>query len=93
MMGKLLARATNYLRDEQDTVRRVKGALIYPASCSPFAVTTTIFLLAFVLPKFTAIYAQGRRTSDADEDPHGHEQLPGQPSISLPIGVAVTVAG
>jgi type IV pilus assembly protein PilC len=58
MMGKLLARATNYLRDEQDTVRRVKGALTYPAVMLTFATTTTIFLLAFVLPKFTAIYAQ-----------------------------------
>ncbi len=57
MMGKLLARATAYLRDEQDTVRRVKGALIYPGVMMSFAVTTTIFLLAFVLPKFTAIYA------------------------------------
>jgi type II secretory pathway component PulF len=58
MMGKLLTRATNYLRDEQDTIRRVKGALTYPAVMLAFATTTTIFLLAFVLPKFTAIYAQ-----------------------------------
>jgi type IV pilus assembly protein PilC len=58
MMAKLLVRATNYLRDEQDTVRRVKGALVYPGVMLGFAITTTIFLLAFVLPKFTAIYAQ-----------------------------------
>lgn len=58
MMGKLLARATHYLRDEQDIVRRVKGALVYPAVMMAFAGTTTIFLLAFVLPKFSAIYAQ-----------------------------------
>jgi type IV pilus assembly protein PilC len=57
MLGKLLARATAYIRDEQDTVRRVKGALIYPGVMLGFAVTTTIFLLAFVLPKFTAIYS------------------------------------
>lgn len=58
MMGKLLARATHYLRDEQDIVRRVKGALVYPAVMMAFAGTTTVFLLAFVLPKFSAIYAQ-----------------------------------
>src|SRR5687767_4238090 len=58
MMGKLLTRATNYLRDEQETVRRVKGALVYPALMMTFASTTTVFLLAFVLPKFTKIYAQ-----------------------------------
>ena len=56
MMSKLLTRATNYLRDEQDTVRRVRGALTYPGIMLGFAVTTTVFLLAFVLPRFTAIY-------------------------------------
>ncbi len=57
MMGKMLVRATNYLRDEQDIVRRVKGALTYPCILLTFAVTMTVGLLAFVLPKFTAIYA------------------------------------
>ena len=57
MMAKMMNRAVAYLRDEQDIVRKVKGALTYPAIMFAFAVTTTIFLLAFVLPKFTAIYA------------------------------------
>lgn len=57
MMSKLLVRATNYLRDEQETMRKVKGALTYPGIMLGFAVTTTIFLLIFVLPRFTAIYA------------------------------------
>jgi type IV pilus assembly protein PilC len=57
MLSKLLNRAVAYMRDEQETVRRVKGALTYPAIMLSFAVTTTIFLLAFVLPKFTVIYA------------------------------------
>ena len=57
MMARLLNRATAYLRDEQETVRKVKGALTYPAIMFSFAVATTTFLLAFVLPKFTAIYA------------------------------------
>src|SRR5687768_9866037 len=57
MMGKLITRATNYLKDEQDTLRRVKGALTYPAIMLTFAVTVTIFLLAFVLPRFASIYA------------------------------------
>jgi type II secretory pathway component PulF len=57
MMGKLLQRATSYLRDEHDTIRRVRGALTYPAIMLAFAISTTTFLLAFVLPKFTAIYA------------------------------------
>jgi type IV pilus assembly protein PilC len=57
MMAKLLQRANNYLRDEHETLRRVRGALTYPAIMMAFALTTTTFLLAFVLPKFTAIYA------------------------------------
>jgi type IV pilus assembly protein PilC len=58
MMAKLLQRATNYLRDEHETIRRVRGALTYPAIMMGFAISTTTFLLTFVLPKFTAIYAQ-----------------------------------
>jgi type IV pilus assembly protein PilC len=57
LLSRLLVRATNYMRDEQETLRRVKGALTYPGIMLAFAVTTTIFLLAFVLPKFTVIYA------------------------------------
>ena len=57
MMGKLLNRATEYLRDEYEAIRRVRGALTYPAIMLFFAITTTTFLLTFVLPKFTAIYA------------------------------------
>jgi len=57
MMAKLLNRATAYLRDEAEIVRKVRGALTYPLIMFGFACTTTIFLLAFVLPRFTAIYA------------------------------------
>jgi type IV pilus assembly protein PilC len=57
MMAKLLHRATEYLRDEYETIRRVRGALTYPAIMLLFAISTTTFLLAFVMPRFTAIYA------------------------------------
>jgi type IV pilus assembly protein PilC len=57
MLGKLMVRATAYLRDEQEIIRKVRGACLYPAFMVSFAVLTTIFLLAFVLPKFTSIYA------------------------------------
>ena len=57
MMSKMMNRAVAYLRDEQDIVRKVKGALTYPAIMLSFAMITTLFLLAFVLPKFTTIYA------------------------------------
>jgi type IV pilus assembly protein PilC len=57
MLSKLLNRANAYMRDEQETLRRVRGALTYPAIMLGFAVTTTLFLLVFVLPRFTSIYA------------------------------------
>ncbi|CAN5460702.1 type II secretion system F family protein [soil metagenome] len=57
MLSKLLHRATQYLRDEHETIRRVRGALTYPGIMFAFACTTTLFLLAFVLPRFTTIYA------------------------------------
>lgn len=60
MLSRLLARAVNYLRDEQETLRRVRGALTYPCIMFAFALATTVFLLAFVLPKFTLIYANKR---------------------------------
>jgi type IV pilus assembly protein PilC len=65
MLAKLLGRAVTYLRDEQDTVRRVRGALTYPAIMLAFAISTTVFLMTFILPKFTAIYAQKGATLPA----------------------------
>lgn len=56
-LPRLLNRAVAYLRDERETLRRVKGALTYPTIMFLFACTTTIFLLTFVLPRFTGIYA------------------------------------
>jgi type IV pilus assembly protein PilC len=56
-MSVMLNRATSYLRDEQEILRKVRGALTYPGIMFGFAGLTTIFLLAFVLPRFTAIYA------------------------------------
>ncbi len=57
MMSRMMNRATAYLRDEQETLRRVKGALTYPGIMLAFALTTTLFLLVFVLPRFANIYS------------------------------------
>lgn len=56
-MAKMLGRAVQYLRDEQETIRKVRGALTYPAVMMAFVISTTCFLMTGVLPKFTAIYA------------------------------------
>ena len=93
MMGKLLTRATSYLRDEQDTMRRVKGALTYPAVMLCFAITTTTFLLAFVLPKFAAIYAsKGAALPTPTKILMGLSDFIVDHRISLPVTVGVTAA-
>lgn len=57
MLSKLMARGAQYMRDEQEIRGKVKGALTYPSVMFAFALATTCFLLVYVLPKFTAIYA------------------------------------
>ncbi len=89
MLGKLLSRAVIYLRDESETLRKVRGALTYPLIMLLFAVSTTVFLLACVLPKFTAIYSRKgaalpvptKVLMDLSEFVTGH-------AISLPLGIA-----
>jgi len=56
-LPKMLTRASAYLKDENDIVRKVKGAITYPCIMLSFAILTTVFLLIFVLPRFTSIYA------------------------------------
>ncbi|MCG3179292.1 MAG: Type II secretion system protein F [Phycisphaerae bacterium] len=57
-LGVMLERIAEYLTDEEETRKKVRGALVYPVSMLVFALAVTVFLMAFVLPKFTAIYAQ-----------------------------------
>ncbi|MEM8874996.1 MAG: type II secretion system F family protein [Planctomycetota bacterium] len=57
MMPLMLRRATTYLKNEREIMQKVRGALTYPSIMFSFAILTTVFLLAFVLPRFTKIYA------------------------------------
>lgn len=56
-MGPMLRRLADYMEQQRDLARTIKGALTYPAVMITFAIGVTIFLMTFVLPKFTAIYA------------------------------------
>lgn len=55
-MGEMLERVAEYLRDEQETVRKVRSALIYPAVMMGLAVATLVLMVTFLLPRFGAIY-------------------------------------
>ena len=56
-LSGMLEKLSEYLGSEAETRSQVKGACVYPVIIATMAVTVTIFLLCFVLPKFTAIFA------------------------------------
>jgi len=55
--GQMLERISDYLGQQVETRNMVRGAMIYPVIIALMAVGTTVFLLTFVLPKFTTLFA------------------------------------
>jgi len=55
--GKMLDRIAAYTSQQIETRKMVVGAMIYPGVIATLAVGVTIFLLTFVLPKFTGVFA------------------------------------
>ena len=56
-LGQMLETISQYMTNEARTAKKVKGALTYPAVMLTMVLAVTVFLIAFVLPKFTEIYA------------------------------------
>ncbi len=56
-LSSMLQKLADYLDQEAETRSQIKGAMIYPIIIAVMAVAVTIFLLCFVLPRFTAIFA------------------------------------
>ncbi|MGP1347536.1 MAG: type II secretion system F family protein [Phycisphaerales bacterium] len=54
--GKMLDRIAAYINQQIETKKMVVGAMIYPAIIAVMAVSVTIFLLTFVLPKFAGVF-------------------------------------
>jgi type IV pilus assembly protein PilC len=52
----MLERIAEYINQELETRKMVIGASIYPAIIGGLAVTVTVFLLTFVLPKFYTVF-------------------------------------
>ena len=61
-LGDMLNRLATYLRKEVDTRSKVRAAMAYPTVMLAVATAATIFLLTFVMPKFTPLF-QSRGTS------------------------------
>ncbi len=55
--GGMLERIVEYQTQQMDTRRMVRGAMVYPAIIAVMAITTTVFLLTFVMPRFMNIFA------------------------------------
>ncbi|UCE98890.1 MAG: type II secretion system F family protein [Planctomycetota bacterium] len=56
-LSLMLQKLAEYLDEEAETRSQVKSAMVYPIIIAVMAVLVTIFLLCFVLPRFTAIFA------------------------------------
>ncbi len=56
-MGAMLQRVSEYMEQEMDTRRRVKGAMTYPLCMLGFCVLVVVGLLVFILPRFEKIYS------------------------------------
>jgi len=56
-LSSMLQKLAEYLDSETETRSQIKGAMVYPVIIAVMAVAVTIFLLCFVLPRFTAIFA------------------------------------
>ncbi|MHC4191171.1 MAG: type II secretion system F family protein [Planctomycetota bacterium] len=56
-LSEMLQKLSEYLNAEAETRSQIKGAMVYPVIIAVMAVSVTIFLLCFVLPRFTAIFA------------------------------------
>lgn len=56
-LSDMLQKLTEYLDQEAETRSQIRGAMIYPIIIAIMAVGVTIFLLCWVLPRFTMIFA------------------------------------
>lgn len=54
--GRMLDRIATYTGQQIETRKMVIGAMIYPGVIAGMAVSVTIFLLTFVLPKFARVF-------------------------------------
>ena len=59
----MLDRIASYLRKEMETRGKVRAAMAYPAVMMVLAIGVTIFLLTYILPKFTPLFKSKRHAS------------------------------
>lgn len=57
-LAEMLERISKYLRKELETRGKVRAAMAYPSVMLVLSIGVTIFLLTFVLPKFTPLFTR-----------------------------------
>lgn len=77
-LGPMLDRIANYLRKEVETRSKVRAAMAYPAVMMTVAIGVTVFLLTYILPKFTPLFESKG------------EDLPGPTKIMMDLSGAIT---
>ena len=55
-LGAMLDRIANHMQNEQETQAKVRSAMAYPSVMLCLAIGVTIFLLTFIMPKFTPLF-------------------------------------
>jgi len=55
-LGKSLSQLTTYLEKEQQTRQQIKSALTYPKVVSSICLVVTIFVVTFIVPRFSTLY-------------------------------------
>jgi type IV pilus assembly protein PilC len=56
-MGQMLQRVSEYMEQERETRKQIKGAMTYPVCMLTFCVLVVVGLLVFILPRFEKIYS------------------------------------
>ncbi|MDA1053044.1 MAG: type II secretion system F family protein [Planctomycetota bacterium] len=57
-LGEMLDHIAEYMRKDLESRGKVRSALAYPAVMLVLAISVTTFLLTFVMPKFTPLFAR-----------------------------------
>jgi type IV pilus assembly protein PilC len=56
-MAMMLRRASDYMNQESETLKKIRGAMIYPICMLIFCTLVVVGLLIFILPRFEKIYS------------------------------------
>ncbi len=55
-LSSMLAKLAEYLDQEAETRSQIIGAMVYPIILATMAISSTVFLLVFVLPRFLTVF-------------------------------------